>query len=134
LPTDAEWEYACRAGTTSSWFFGDDAAALGQYAWFYENSGMTVHPVGEKVANPWGLYDMIGNVWEWCWDWYAPYEPAAVVDPIGPLESTDRALRGGSAWDDDAWFLRSTSRDGGVPESRDDFFGVRCVRCPHRSP
>ncbi len=69
LPTEAEWEYAARAGTGTRWFCGDEPTALGRYAWYAENSWRRLHPVGKKMPNPWGLYDIAGNVYEWCWDW-----------------------------------------------------------------
>ena len=98
LPTEAEWEYACRAGTTTPWSFGDDPKYLGYYAWYNGNSGGDHHPVGQKRPNPWGLYDMHGNVWELVFDRYsAKYNPANAVDPMGPSELIAiRVMRGGS--------------------------------------
>lgn len=93
LPTEAEWEYACRAGTTTRYFSGDSDTSLTDVAWFRDNSNRT-HPVGQKKPNAWGLYDMCGNVAQWCQDYWARYEPGAAVDPHGPEVGETRVLRG----------------------------------------
>jgi formylglycine-generating enzyme required for sulfatase activity len=100
LPTEAEWEYACRAGTTSPWFCGDHDAALGDYAWLRPLSGEVTHPVGQKKPNAWGLYDIHGNVFEWCSDWFSSdyYAELASLDPTGPPSGLERVIRGGSWW------------------------------------
>jgi formylglycine-generating enzyme required for sulfatase activity len=131
LLTEAEWEYACRAGTRSRWSFGDGEAVLGEHAWCDKNAGGKPHPVGEKRPNPWGLHDMHGLVWEWCWDWYGPYSSEAQTDPSGPSEGDYRVLRGGS-FRDRAGDTRSANRFGDVPEVRNDNFGFRCARAPRR--
>ncbi|MGH8551865.1 MAG: formylglycine-generating enzyme family protein [Methylococcales bacterium] len=131
LPTEAEWEYAARAGTQSVYFFGDDAARLGEYAWYSENSGKELHPVGTLKPNPFGLHDLLGNVWEWCWDWYGPYD-ATQNNPAGPESGEYRRLRGGSAWNVPG-NLRSANRIGYQPEVRDEYIGFRCVRSPAAS-
>jgi formylglycine-generating enzyme required for sulfatase activity len=125
LPTEAEWEYACRAGTTTAYSFGDDAGQLGDYAWYYENAKDKYHKVGEKKPNPWGLYDMHGNVAEWCLDQYdpdgykagtgGPGSEAPVINPLAaPTKLYPRVVRGGS-WDYDAEDCRSASRHASDP-------------------
>jgi formylglycine-generating enzyme required for sulfatase activity len=125
LPTDAEWEHACRAGTKTLYCTGDTEADLDRAAWYGNNSNGTTHPVGQKVPNAWGAYDMHGNVWEWVQDFYAPYKAEAATDPIGPSQGQYRVLRGGS-WGDGPRRCRSAFRIGYPPDLR-NFFGFRVV-------
>jgi formylglycine-generating enzyme required for sulfatase activity len=111
LPTEAEWEYACRAGTTTEWSSGDDEKSLEDVAWFESNSGNETHPVAHKKPNAWGLHDMHGNVWEWCSDWQGPFAAGEVSDPTGPVAGSDRSRRGGS-WCNIAAYCRSADRRG----------------------
>jgi formylglycine-generating enzyme required for sulfatase activity len=124
LPTEAEWEYAARAGTTSRYSFGDDAEALGRYAWYWGNSGKTTHPVGGKEPNGLGLYDMHGNVWEWVQDWYGGYAGSLATDPRGPSSGSYRVIRGGS-WIINAGYCRSAYRGLNTPDDRDNSVGFR---------
>jgi formylglycine-generating enzyme required for sulfatase activity len=133
LPTEAELEYATRAGTTTRWFCGDAPTELVQYAWFAENSENRLHPVGEKAPNPWGLYDMAGNMYEWCWDWCSDYSVAAVTDPPGPDSGVFHVRRGGAYWVE-ARNLRSADRYRFEPVSRSDSIGFRVVRRPRSQP
>ena len=134
LPTEAEWEYACRAGSKTAYSFGEGSKSLGDYAWFDGNSNTQTHPVGEKKANAWGLYDMHGNVWEWCSDWYGEYPKGAVSDPVGPREGSYRVGRGGS-WSDGAALCRSADRGWLDPSDRDnDFYGFRVALSPSGIP
>ena len=128
LPTEAEWEYACRAGTATRRFFGDDEAALERYAWFRDNSGKTLHAVGEKKPNPWGIHDLFGNVAEWCHDKHGRsyYDDSPTDDPSGPSAGSQRSLRG-YAWDNPAPFCRSGLRDGCYPSDTSSRFGFRVV-------
>jgi len=134
LPTEAEWEYACRAGSTTDYCFGSDARKLTEYAWFTDNSSKKTHPVGQKKPNPWGLYDMHGNVAEWCNDFYDPnyYATSPPNNPRGPADGNQCVLRGGS-WNSGAEALRSSYRLGDNPGFSDaclarDAIGFRCVR------
>ncbi len=134
LPTEAEWEYACRAGATTPYFFGDNAAKLGEYAWFDKNSGGHPRPVGQKQPNAWGLYDMCGNVWEWCNDFYKVdyYRESEPQDPKGPKQGETKVVRGG-AWRFKADNCRVGYRYNENPGYADvcfgyDIYGFRCVR------
>ena len=124
LPTEAEWEYACRAGTTNLFSFGDDSGTADQFAWTLENSEGTTHPVGLKRPNPWGLYDMHGNVWEWCLDWFAPYPAAPLTDPTGPASNKFKVFKGGG-WNQEIEFARSVNRFMMAPSSGIYFVGLR---------
>lgn len=129
LPTEAEWEYACRAGTTTRYYFGDDLdhARLAEHAWFETNSDRRTHPVGKKEPNSWGLHDMGGNVWEWCADRYkGPYEDKTVSDPRGAASGEMRVLRGG-CWESGPLSARGTNRGGIVPTRATSRFGFRVV-------
>lgn len=131
LPAEAEWEYAARAGTESTYSFGDDADSLGQYAWYDGNSGEKTHPVGQKQPNAWGLYDMHGNVWEWVQDWYGEnyYRRSPGTDPKGPSTGSYRMARGGG-WADSAGGCRSAFRNGYTPDSRISSYGFRLALSP----
>ena len=132
LPTEAQWEYACRAGSTTQYCFGDDEAQLGKYAWYSANSGnITTHPVGEKKPNAWGLYDMHGNVWEYCRDWYDEdyYVLSPADDPAGPPEGSDRVHRGGM-WSNSPVGCRSAYRTYGPPGWCDLRLGLRVAQVP----
>ncbi len=125
LPTEAEWEYACRPGEKGKWCFGDDEKKLGDYAWYEKNSDEKTHPVGQKKANAWGLYDMHGNVWEWCEDWYRETSPSeAVTDPTGPAKGEYRCLCGGS-WSIVEYGTRSAIRYWSEPTFRIADVGLR---------
>jgi formylglycine-generating enzyme required for sulfatase activity len=127
LPTEAEWEYAARAGSTTAYSFGDGVGQLGQYAWYNGNSGKTTHPVGQLQPNAWGLYDIHGNVWEWVQDWYGSYASGTVTDPVGPQVGSIRVYRGGS-WYYNARHCRSVNRNGVAPDYRGGGLGFRLLR------
>jgi formylglycine-generating enzyme required for sulfatase activity len=128
LPTEAQWEYACRAGTQTRFYSGDSDADLARAGWYAQNSGNRSHEVGQKEKNNWGLCDMHGNVWQWCQDWISPYprdsEPA--IDPTGPATGSDRVLRGG-AWNSEPDICRSAYRFSYPPHYRLMTIGLRIV-------
>jgi formylglycine-generating enzyme required for sulfatase activity len=124
LPTEAQWEYACRADTTSRYSWGDRVAEAQDYAWFADNSGRTTHPAGEKKPNAWGLYDMNGNVWEWCADSLGPYPAGAVTNPLVSSSGQLHAVRGGG-FTSKADGLRCSNRDSEWRGVRS--FGLRCA-------
>ncbi len=135
LPTEAEWEYACRAGTTTAFSYGDDPGYtnLGNYAWYSDNSAGQTHGVGLKRPNPWGLYDVHGDVFEWCADWYGAYPTSPVTDPTGPDTGTLKVFRGGSY---SAFYgpqyCRSAGRYSNDPTAYMSFVGFRVVAAPTR--
>lgn len=128
LPTEAQWEYACRAGTTDAYVGDPDSIA-----WHNGNSGGTTHPVATKEANPWGLHDMTGNILEWCFDWYGPYPGGEVTDPTGPKTGYYRMARGG-CWNMGAEVCRSAARAGGSAGRQDYTLGFRIALSKSRSP
>ena len=127
LPTEAEWEYACRAGTTTDFSFGPDASGLVEFGWSDGNSDGKHHPVGEKKPNAWGLFDMHGNVGEWCYSWMGDYSSDPETDPVGPLISGTTAVRGGHSWGS-ATDCRSSVRLESEPDAKDVSIGFRVVR------
>jgi len=132
LPTEAEWEYAAGGGASTGsasrtkWAGTANEGSLGNYAWYDSNSGKTTHSVGDKKANALGLYDMSGNVWEWCNDWYGSYTSGSKTNPTGAANGSDRVLRGGS-WGGSAASCRVAYRDYIYPANRNGHYGFRVV-------
>jgi formylglycine-generating enzyme required for sulfatase activity len=135
LPTEAEWEYACRAasGTAVYVFLNNRQSELDRIAWWHEIAQGTTHLVGQRQPNSWGLYDMIGNVWEWCSDWYGDYPTGSVTNPKGPVSGTERVFRGGGwKYIHSQYALRSAIRDKYAPEGKFSDIGFRVVLSPVR--
>jgi len=132
LPTEAEWEYACRARTTTKFSFGDDESDSDDYGWYSENSDQKTHPVGSKLPNAWGLYDMHGNVWEWCQDWEEDYPSGSVTDPSGATSGSYRSYRvfRGGSWSSTAGDCRSAYRSSFEPSLRHGIIGFRVSLSP----
>jgi formylglycine-generating enzyme required for sulfatase activity len=129
LPSEAQWEYACRAGSTTRWCFGDDEEGLVRYTWYLADSRRTTHPVGAREPNAWGLYDMHGNVWEWCADaWHESYDGAPTDGRAWTDQGDGRRVRRGGSWYDSAWLARSAYRLGFRPDFRSENLGFRAAR------
>ena len=133
LPSEGEWEYACRAGATNLYSFGDDASVADQFAWTAENSDAASHPVGQKRPNAWGLHDMHGNVWEWCSDWFEAYPAAPLTNPVGPATSKYKLFKGGG-WNQDLEYGRASSRFMMSPSNGIHFVGFRLALGPPLPP
>jgi len=132
LPTEAEWEYACRAGTRERFYWGNDPtnSQIDDCAWYRGNNDPNgTKEIGTKLPNPYGLFDMSGNVYEWCQDWYGDIPSTSVTDPIGPDSGNTKVLRGGG-WINGAWYCRSSNRSECYPDFRDYGIGVRVSRTP----
>lgn len=129
LPSEAEWEYSARAGSEGPYTFGSDTNILSQYAWYRNNSNGKTHPVGQLEPNAWGLYDMHGNVHEWCQDWFDRnyYSQSSSNDPFGPQTGLAKALRGGD-WGSEDWYCRCASRSLSSPDRRSNRVGFRLIR------
>jgi formylglycine-generating enzyme required for sulfatase activity len=127
LPTEAQWEYAARAGSKSAFCFGPEKSKLDRYAWYGKNSGGETHPVGQLSPNAWGLYDMHGNVHEWCADWFDRkyYAQSPAADPQGPKKGLARSLRGGDWGSADSWYCRCAIRSLSSPDRRSPRVGFR---------
>lgn len=133
LPTESEWEYACRAGTTTTWYYGDSAVPHPEHAWYVQNTFFSGEPwghvVGSKTPNPWGLYDMYGNAWEWVFDWYyGVYPTGPVIDPQGPADDKVYRVTRGGIFMQPPTKQRSAARFGGAPDFPDGGVGMRLVR------
>jgi len=133
LPTEAQWEYACRAGSKTAYSFDDEEGLLPEHGWFKRNSSNRTHTVGLLEPNAWGLYDMHGNVWEWCSDWYGDYPKGALSDPTGPKEGSLRVVRGGG-WLFGAASCRSAIRSRNDPSYRYSGIGFRVALSPSGIP
>lgn len=126
LPTEAEWEFAARGGNKTQGYKYSGSNSLGNVAWYTDNSGNETHPVKQKSPNELGLYDMSGNVWEWCQDWYGSYSSSSQTNPTGASSGSYRVIRGGG-WSDSAWYCRVSGRGGNPPGHRGSYLGLRLV-------
>lgn len=129
LPTEAEWEYAARGGSKSRGYKYSGSNMPGDVAWYIDNSDDKTHPVAQKRANELGLYDMSGNVWEWCYDWYGDYSSSSQNNPTGPSTGSHRVFRGGG-WDGYVRDCHMSTRSYYVPSSSDSGMGLRLVLVP----